>query len=92
MPTQSSQPNSKNSSDRQTRDNAKSPTRRSRAREDIDESGARSNALAVVNLHLFSTRLADAAAWRRGELPPHFPFGLSLWLAAVFFIGLLSVQ
>ena len=87
MPTQSSQPNSKNSSDRQTRDNAKSPTRRSRAREDIDESGARSSALAVVNLHLFSTRLAAAAAWRRGQLPPGFPFGPCLWLLAAIIVG-----
>lgn len=59
------------------------PPQRSRARADSDETAAYVNGKIAVNLHRFSERLAEAAAWRRGELPAHFPFGLSLWLIAL---------
>lgn len=75
------QPNSSKKYQVQPQDKEKlPPPHRSRARTDSDEAAANYRSKVAVNLHLFSERLADAAAWRRGELPPDFPFGLCLWL------------
>ncbi len=75
MPSASSkQPNSRKQQTDVT------PPRRSRAREDVGEFEQGNLRKFAVNLHLFSTNLADAAAWKRGELPPRFPFGTCLWL------------
>ena len=78
MSTPSQQPNN----DRKRKTNV-TPPRRSRARDDSGEIAASVNDKIAVNLHRFSERLTEAAAWRRGELPPHFPFGLCLWLVAI---------
>lgn len=84
MSTPSKQPNSKKNSIQQSENETKSsPPRRSRARDDSGEIAASVNDKIAVNLHRFSARLTEAATWRRGELPPHFPFGLCLWLVAV---------
>lgn len=82
---------SKQQSNSSKRDANATPPRRSRARDDNGEIDAQSNA-AAINLHLFSTRLANAAAMRHRALPPGFPFGLSLWLAAVFVVGASGIQ
>lgn len=88
MPTQSSQqPNSNNDRLDQSSSNAKLPPQRSRARGDNDENDANRSALFAVNLYRFSTRLAYAAAMRRGELPCNPPFSAWLWLLAVLVIG-----
>lgn len=74
------QPNSNKDSRRQSRSNEKLPPQRSRAREDIDEAALENFRQFAVNTHIFTHTLLAAAAWRRGELPSTFPFGLCFWL------------
>ena len=86
------QPNSNKDSRRQSRSNEKlPPPQRSRAREDIGTVAVNDDDLLAQNLYLFSTRLAAAAAWRRGELPSTFPFGLCLWLIIALIGGAIAV-
>ena len=95
VPTHDSQqPNSNNNRSSQQRNNEKlPPPQRSRAREDLSESGAKNCALLAVNLYRFSARLADAAAWRRGELPAGgLPFSACLWLLTILAVGAATAQ
>lgn len=75
------QPNNSKKYQVQPHDNEKlPPPHRSRARADSDEAALDNFRRFAINAHIFSSALLSAAAWRRGELPPDFPFGPCLWL------------
>lgn len=82
------QPNSNKGSHRPSQNNKKLPPQRSRGAPDDNEIPAEVVGKFAIGVHLFSERLAAAAAWSRAELPPRgLPFSLSLWLLALVCIA-----